>query len=614
MRFALARPGGSQGSLPETGCRPLGMRMVRRSGAVATLMGLLLLMTIVAPVAAHAEYVTSSPQPYDIWNSPPTEVTITVSEAVQRGSQSIIVTDAHGRLVSDGPIVLSPTDPATFHVALTKISGGVYTVIWSVISADDGHFTTGYFYFMVRNPDGTAAGTFPGSPPPGFGQGPSTPPLPPDQVVLRALLFITYAVAFGAVVFLLFILRPASRDLPEEEVAASRAGYRAIHRLARLASIAFLAAVVASWADAVLGTSISGIADLVSSPYRLSLALRVPLAAGMVVLLWKPPFPEDRGRVDAQDPRPLVIAGLLAVAALLAEAATSHGALLPDWGPVGDIADAMHLYGVSIWVGGLVALLVSWPSIRPRGSPLFGRAVLGAFSRTALLALALVVLGGIILAVLLVGSLYALLILPYGWIVLLKSALLAPMVWLGFRNRGRVRPQVRPEEGPVTPGKKFVREVRAEAVLGATILVAAAFLTLMSPPTTPGTSQQLTETATAQGYFAMLQVYPYPSAPGSYLYSMLMWDAANGSPYVNLGSANASLTFMRDGGPATVAYLLGPHGANHWYVQSDAASQPGNWRIVASFVRPDGSRLDFTFTMQTYTAWSLPFLLPPPRG
>ena len=590
------------------------MGTARRSAAVAALVGLVLLITAAAPVAAHAEYVTSSPEPYDIWNSPPTQVTITVSEAVQPGSQSIIVTDAHGRLVSAGSIVLSPTGPTTFHVALTQIGGGIYTVIWSVISSDDGHFTTGYFYFMVRNPDGTAAGTFPTSPPPGFGQGPSTPPLPPDQLILRALLFLTYAVAFGAVVFLLFILRPASRDLPDEEGAASRTAYRAVHQLAWIGSIAFLAVVVASWTDAVLGTSISGIGDLVSSPYRLSLALRVPLAAGMILLLWKAPFPEGQGRVEAQDPRPLVIAGLLAVAALLAEAATCHGALLPDWGPVGDVADAMHLYGVAIWVGGLVALLVSWRSLRPRVSPLLRQAVFGAFSRTALLALALVVLGGTILAVLLVGSLYALLTLPYGWIVLLKSALLVPMVWLGFRNRDRVRRARARSEERARPGKKFVRDVRVEVVLGATILVAAAFLTLMSPPSTPGTSQQLTETATAQGYFAMFQVYPYPSAPGSYLYSMLIWDATNGSPYVHLADANATLTFTRAGAPPTVAYLLGPHGANHWYVQSDAASEPGNWRIVASFVRPDGSRLDFTFAMQTYTAWSLPFVTPLARG
>ena len=584
------------------GLRPTG----RILGLVA--LSLVLLAALAPPVAAHAEYVSSSPAPYDIWSYSPKVVTITVSEAVAPGSPSIVVTDMQGVLVDSGAANLSASDPTTFSVHLSGMHPSIYTVVWTAISADDGHFTTGYFYFAVENPDGSLPGGFPTSPPPGFGASAAAQPIPPQEVALRAALFVGFAVSFGGLLFVLLIWRPSLLAVDGAERTAASGGLIAVLQLARLGALAFLAALLGLWAYALAGVAISAPGDLISSSFLLSLAARVPLAVGMIALLT---FALVRVRRDAASPEvrtDLFLALLLGFGALAAESATSHSAGIADWWPVGPVADAMHLYAACLWVGGLTAIVRTRAWLRRSETPTLTWSVLRLFSLNAFAAVVLLVLGGVLLEVILVGSLYALLTMPYGWTVLAKSSLLVPMVLLGWWNRRRVHAADDAPARERVRRERIVRAVTAEMSLGIAVLVATALLTSMYPPATPPQTQYLSESATTAGLFALFQIFPYPSAPGPYLATVQMWLAANGSPYVGMDNVTATLTFVRRGGGVNVTEtMLGPHGPNHWYVQTDAMSQAGTYDIGAVFMQPDGGRVTFAFTSTVYTPFYVPF-------
>src|SRR5439155_1443016 len=82
-----------------------------------------------------------------------------------------------------------------------------------------------------------------------------------------------------------------------------------------------------------------------------------------------------------------------------------------------------------------------------------------------------VLLGGFILALLLVGSVDALFRFGYGWVVLAKVALFAPMVAFGAYNRYRLVPRGSEASEPAAAFRQLTRNVRNETALGATILV-----------------------------------------------------------------------------------------------------------------------------------------------
>src|SRR5207249_6387703 len=84
------------------------------------------------------------------------------------------------------------------------------------------------------------------------------------------------------------------------------------------------------------------------------------------------------------------------------------------------------------------------------------------FSRMAAYCVGLVLLGGLVLALLLVGSVDALFRFGYGWVVLAKVALFAPMVAFGAYNRYRLVPRGSESSEPAAAFRQLTRNVRNE--------------------------------------------------------------------------------------------------------------------------------------------------------
>ena len=149
-----------------------------------------------------------------------------------------------------------------------------------------------------------------------------------------------------------------------------------------------------------------------------------------------------------------------------------------------EINQMVHLTAVGLWLGGLVPLaMLLHRAARPDGGgyvPL-ARIALPHFSQMGYAAVALVALTGTINSVFLVGSFDALVMTPYGRLLMLKIALFAAMVGLALVNRLRFLPRLRAAASATTTLRALFRSVVAEQVLGLAILGVVAVLGTWPP-------------------------------------------------------------------------------------------------------------------------------------
>lgn len=540
-----------------------------------------------APSAeAHAEYVTSSPQKDGIVATPPSSVNITFTETVQLGSADIRVTNASGSRFDRGAPTLSE-DRRTARVTLESVEPGLYRVRWVVVSAVDGHPTNGLFEFAVQDPNGSVI-DLPNSPTdPGA-------PVSPVEIGFRYVGFVGLALALGSAVLAALIWLPAGRDPDARETAAYAPGLRTILHWGRVGAFAFGAGMVGLWFQLQGLDSGLSAESLLGSLFLLSVLGRGILAAALFVLL-SAAF-AHAGRITSGDGRHLRLALVLALAAIAVGALGTHAAANQSFGPLGTAADAVHVAGAALWVGGLAGIVAVRGFLRDPAASSLARHVYARFSRLAGYAVGLVLGGGGTLALLLVGSWEALLGTAYGWVVLAKIGLFAPMIASGAYNRYRLLPSI--AEAKDTPGtiRGLSRNVRLEWTLGAVVLALAAVLTAMVPAvTTLAPSGPFIVQGTAGGIRMELHLLTPPAGPGTYAYSLYVFNATTGAVYNDARDGSGVLTVRLGNDPvgATVN-LSGPHG-HHFFGDPLDLSQPGAWRIDARLTRGDGVEVQTSF-------------------
>jgi putative copper export protein len=180
---------------------------------------------------------------------------------------------------------------------------------------------------------------------------------------------------------------------------------------------------------------------------------------------------------------PLAAMGLLGVAALTLLAGQGHASQAP-LAPVQVAADAAHLTAVASWVGGLPCLAVMLLRA-PRALPGAGRplasAALARFSRVALWCVVAIAVTGLVRAAGELSSLVELVTTGYGRSLLLKSALLVPILVLARRNRavvGRIASGVAPTAARL---RAVARRAQMELAIAMGVIVVAAVLVAQVP-------------------------------------------------------------------------------------------------------------------------------------
>jgi hypothetical protein len=213
-------------------------------------------------------------------------------------------------------------------------------------------------------------------------------------------------------------------------------------------------------------------------------------------------------------------------------------------------------------------------------------------------AVGLVLAGGLVLSLLLVGTIDGLVGSAYGWVVLGKVGLFAPMLGLGAYNRYRLVPRTAASDEPLSAVPRLVSNVRFEVGLGVSVLFLAGLLTAMTPAVSlvAAGPAVFDVQQTADGLRIDLQVVPVPTVPGVYTFELFVYNATSGQPFEFGRNGTIRFTLCDpglpgcspSGPPPQTAKFDGPHG-NHFIVTSPALSRAGLWRLDTQFERYDAA-------------------------
>lgn len=514
----------------------------------------------------HAVPVTTEPAANAVLPEAPHEVVIRFSERVDPGASTLEVLDARGQRVDHGGAAVDPADPWRYRLALHGLSAGVYTVVWRVLSADDGHITDGAHVFAV----GTAI-----------------PPSAPARVTPRGAGLRPLARWLGVVGGALLLGAPAvgswlSRDLGPLRLTASLAWIGGGGVLVGGA----LDLGLQAWALAEGRALPAVLATLLATPSGVLWLFRGALLA-LLAALWA----SSRARSDGRW-RTLVRAGL-AVVVVISGGVVSHSAAIVEGRALALGAEALHLLATALWVGGLLGFaLVLWPvSATPAGlAGTRGLALaIPAFSQLAIPAVAGLGVSGLILARLHLSAWDQLVRTPYGRWLAAKLVVFTAMLALGAYHQRRVHRRLREalarRAGDVATVRGFRHTLRVEAGLGfAALLLAAILGTTALPAPPPAASPGLRHERTVEEARVRLEVAPLRPGPNTI---RLTVTAPDGRP---LGDATAALVQLVPvaGGVGPVTFSLTRTGPGAFGVTDAVLGLVGRWegRLV---VQRDGA-------------------------
>jgi copper transport protein len=436
---------------------------------------------LVAPAAAsaHAYIVKTVPAQSAILKGPPRSVQLTYDEAVEPRFAVVSVTDAHGRELTTAPVSRSPADPDTLVVPLKPhLPQGWYLVYWRAISVD-GHPVQGYYTFAV--------GPAPGAPPEFNPPHSAASATSTDVLVTRWLAFLSVMTAIGLFVLRIAVARPVVRRLEGLSLRAVTVAF-AVASVAALILVPVYLDVATSVDSLRSAFDVGALVPLfrVTAFGRSWLDLELCFAlfgAAAAVALWVD-RPEREHRSVAEL---LATVGALfaAAAVLLVPGLAGHAAQTAPRG-VSLLLDWVHLVSGSLWLGGLVGLIVLAAALPAERRVAALAVCVPRFSNLAFVSVMLLLASGVGASVVHLPILSALWQTGYGKAILVKAGLLAAAMALAAVNLLRSKPRLvaaraRPEEG--APAARLLRRmIGAEAVLVAGAVLAAAVLSSLAPP------------------------------------------------------------------------------------------------------------------------------------
>jgi copper transport protein len=558
-------------------------------------------ITVVAAVAAaslalpaaawaHAALLQTTPVASRVVNTAPAQVTLRYSEPVEPRFAIVSVTNAAGDKEAAGPPARSPANADTLVVPLKKLAEGWYLVYWRVISVD-GHPVRGAFTFAV--------GPNPGPAPQFVIPSTSETAATPKLVAARWVAFLAMMAAIGLFVLRIAVARPVVarvsgtrlRDVSIAFGVASAVALLAIPVYFLLSTAEF--ALPSFWNFGALFPLVR-----VSAFGRGWLDLEIVFAlfvGAATVAIW----------LDRPERRQRSVAALLALVGALAAA----GAVLLVPGTAGHAGqtaprglslafDWLHLVAGSVWVGGLIGLVVLAATL-PAARRVAALVVcVPRFSNVALVSVLVLVGAGIGSAVQHLPTIASLWQTSYGKALLVKIALLGAALLLAAVNLLRTVPRFRayaqrPELGP--PAASLLRRVVAgESVLVAGAVLAAAVLSSLAPPSRalasvgganarvgPG---PVSEVVTQNGYRLAVRVAPNKAAvPNSFQVAI----TRGGKPVRN---ADVTLDFaMLDMEMGQQAYHLTETSPGTYGRAAPALVMVGHWGLSFQ-VAPPGQR------------------------
>ncbi|MGW2209556.1 copper resistance CopC/CopD family protein [Streptomyces sp. NPDC001781] len=389
-----------------------------------------------APASAHAALTGSDPAQGVVVDRAPAQVSLTFSEQVAMGDDSLRVLDPKGKPVQSGrPANVSGT---TYAVRLRAgLADGTYTVAYQVVSADS-HPVAGAYTFSIGAPSRTVVS--------GTGAGAGGGAVGALYSVGRYLSYAGFIVLAGGAAFVLACWRQGAgvRALQRLVVggwltltAATlgllllRGSYTSSGRLGDVLDLDLLGQVLQTKTGAALVSRLLLLA---------AAALFVAVLFGAYARREEEEGTDEEAAAERRDLGfGLAIGGIVVGAGLAASWAMAEHASTGLQPGVAMPVDIVHLLAVACWFGGLTALLVALYRA-PADTPL-GTDAVRRFSRLAFGSVVALVATGVYQSWRQLGSWSAFTDTRYGQLLLVKLGLVAVMVglaWISRRWTGRL--------------------------------------------------------------------------------------------------------------------------------------------------------------------------------
>jgi copper transport protein len=445
----------------------------RRRGAVA---GAAVALALLVPAAAsaHAYLIKTVPAASVILSSPPRTVQLTYDEAVEPRFAIVSVTDVNAHQETTGPVTRSPSNPDTLVAPLKRVGEGWYLVYWRAISVD-GHPVQGAFTFAV----GPNAGPAPQFTIPHIAGTATSTPL----VVAKWLAFLTLMAAIGLFVLRIVIARPLVTRVSGTSLRPLTVAFGVVAVLGLIAIPAYLEEAVAidslrSFWDAAGIVPLWRLTAFGRGYVDVEICFALFVAAAAVAIWVDRP---ERGRRSVAALLALSGALVAAAAVLVLPGLVGHAGQTSPRG-VAVLLDWLHLVSGSLWIGGLIGLLVVWRSL-PAARRVAGLVVcVPRFSNVAFVSVLLLLATGVGAAVLHLPVLDALWLTTYGKLILIKAGILLAAMLLASVNLLRTKPGLSRAEVSEASARLLRRLVSGEVLLVSGAILAAAVLSSVAPP------------------------------------------------------------------------------------------------------------------------------------
>jgi copper transport protein len=397
------------------------------------------LVALIAPAsaAAHATLISTTPADGAVLARAPQTVRVQFDDTIRIAPGNAAVSNANNASVVDGAPRIA--GHALILRLRTGLADGSYSVRWSIVS-DDGHREQGVLAFAIGS----------GNVSPHSVLGASAP-LSWSNLVLRTLFFLGVLAAAGATVFGL--------------LTRSFLGDRIRVPLAHLIFFALLAAFLGG--SGMLHGAPPGTRFVLVVKVAVSIALAGGAAAALAPTI----------------PLLLYIAGACSLALLAAPTLAGHAFDRGQPRVLTPLVDVAHIAAAAVWLGGLLSLVYVLPRASDEGPT--RAAAVRRFSASALVAVIVLGLSGLTRALTELSAVQQLWTTSYGQTLLVKTALFAPLLGLGWLNRTIL----------IGAFARLRRSAFAEIALLAGVVIAVAVLTELRP----GSAQRAVAATTSIG-------------------------------------------------------------------------------------------------------------------
>lgn len=548
---------------------------------------------------AHALLLRSDPDEGELLKHSPSLVHLWFSEDLNASASKIVVWDRYRHTVSIGAAHLVPGQQRQLEVRLKPLRPGSYLVLWTSVSAEDGHVLHGYYLFSVkvRGPGPSLSGVSQST-----GQGwPDTPTL---VSILAHWLELLAAVTWGGALAVsgLMLVRNAL-DPAEERLER--------FRLATLVAISLIVLILASstliviQAEALSGKGLpealgpASFSEILSVQYGRLWLVRMVLAliALAVVFAWN-----RWGKVGDRRGMSLPVAVLstLNVLYLYALAASGHagsvgiGNIAGSHVVSGSVAiDFVHFLADALWFGGQIYFaLVLIPVIRHLADQRHASDFLDTlkrFSPAAYLSIAAFALSGLFAAKVHIPSWYAFFQSVYGRTLIVKMVLIGMMMAVSFVTVFLIRPRLRatfatPEVDPrqYSLQRRLMNWLHVNPVLGLGVLLATSVMFYYPVPVGFAPAGPTTYIARQGNLTATVTVKPGKSGPNTVV--VLLQNRA-GQPV-----SRASVTILTTMLDMVMGQGLAPmkEASPGRFTGTADLAMGGHWRLQFLVYQPSG--------------------------